>query len=104
MMPPRIDAIQKTVMQAREGLGIGLAALCAVADIDGNPDDATASNALRDRRAIVQQAFQQVDLLSLQARGFEAEIVNLLSRTDQLMNVTLPAALAAHQATKHTFR
>ncbi|MDR5734724.1 hypothetical protein QCE47_20650 [Caballeronia sp. LZ025] len=100
----RIDAIQKTVMQAREGLGIGLAALCAVAGIDGNPDDATASNALHDRRAIVQQAFQQVELLSLQARGFEAEIVNLLSRTDQLMNVTLPAALAARQATKHTSR
>ncbi|MDR5808546.1 hypothetical protein [Caballeronia sp. LZ019] len=100
----RIDALQKTVMQAREGLCIGLAALCAVADVDGEPNDATASNALYDRRAIVQQAFQQLELLALQARGFEAEIVNLLSRTDQLMNVTLPAALAARQTTKHTFR
>ncbi|WP_250454243.1 hypothetical protein [Caballeronia sp. ATUFL_M2_KS44] len=92
---PRMTALRGTIAHAHEGLGIALAALSAAADVDALPGGASEKGALHDRRGVVRQAFQQLELLSLQLDGFEAELFNLLSRVDQLMSVTLPAALAA---------
>ncbi|MFM0053115.1 hypothetical protein [Caballeronia grimmiae] len=77
----RIDVFQRAVSHTRGRLGVGLAAWCAVADADpgGHANHAkhakhtTAANGLFNRRAIVRRAFQQLELLALQAREFEAE-------------------------------
>jgi hypothetical protein len=91
---PRVRVLREEVDHARESLASGLAALSAVCDID-HGGNATAALALGERRSAVRQAFQQLELLSLQVNAFEADLVGLLSRADQLANITLPAALAA---------
>ncbi|WP_250469100.1 hypothetical protein [Caballeronia sp. GAFFF2] len=98
--PARVKSSRQHIAEAHDGLAIGLAALSAVADLPEPWDTASAARALLDRRAMVRQAFQQLELLSLQVDAFETDVVDLLSRADQLMNVTLPAALAARSQPK----
>ena len=50
---------------------------------------------LFDRRNIVGQAVQQIRMQPAQLRGLDERVTDLLSRADHLMNVVLPAALAA---------
>ncbi len=93
--PPRTEALAATIQRAEESLMITLAALGAVADVVQAPDEPALERALADRRDVVSQAVQQLALLPLQLRGVDEKTVDLLSRADHLMNVTLPAAMAA---------
>lgn len=74
---------------------IVLAALSAVADVVRAPDDAGVERMLHDRRNIVAQAVRQIGMQPAQLRALDERVTDLLSRADHLMNVVLPAALAA---------
>ncbi|WP_232466353.1 DUF475 domain-containing protein [Burkholderia ubonensis] len=60
------------------------------------PNDAGVEHALCDRRNIVGQAVQQIQMQPAQLLGLDERVTDLLSRADHLMNVVLPAVLAAH--------
>ncbi|KWE50351.1 hypothetical protein [Burkholderia sp. MSMB2157WGS] len=93
--PRRTEALAAEVRHAEENLVVVLAALSAVSDVVRAPDDAGVERALFDRRNIVGQAVQQIRMQPAQLRGLDERVTDLLSRADHLMNVVLPAALAA---------
>ncbi|WP_069706943.1 hypothetical protein [Burkholderia seminalis] len=93
--PRRTEALAAQVRQAEENLVVVLAALSAVSDVVRAPDDAGVERTLFDRRNIVGQAVQQIRMQPAQLRGLDERVTDLLSRADHLMNVVLPAALAA---------
>ena len=93
--PRRSAALGDEVARAEESLVIVLAALSAVADTTGTPDDVGLVRTLDDRRAIVGQALAQIRMQPMQLRGLDERVLDLLSRADHLMNVVLPAAAVA---------
>ncbi|WP_175921108.1 hypothetical protein [Burkholderia pyrrocinia] len=93
--PRRTEELAAKVRHAEENLVVVLAALSAVADVVRVPDDAGVERTLFDRRNIVGQAVQQIRMQPAQLRGLDERVTDLLSRADHLMNVVLPAALAA---------
>ncbi|MBN3790126.1 hypothetical protein [Burkholderia sp. Ac-20353] len=93
--PRRTEALAAKLRHAEEGLVVVLAALSAVADVVRVPDDTGLERTLFDRRQIVGQAVQQIRMQPVQLRGLEERVTDLLSRADHLMNVVLPAAMAA---------
>ncbi|MEN8516453.1 hypothetical protein [Burkholderia sp. RS02] len=93
--PRRTEELAAKVRHAEENLVVVLAALSAVADVVRVPDDAGVERTLFDRRNIVGQAVQQIRIQPAQLRGLDERVTDLLSRADHLMNVVLPAALAA---------
>ncbi|MGU7775004.1 hypothetical protein ACV229_33110 [Burkholderia sp. MR1-5-21] len=93
--PRRTEALAAKVRHAEERLVIALAALSAVADVVRVPDDTGLERTLFDRRQIVGQAVQQIRMQPAQLRGLDERVTDLLSRADHLMNVVLPAAVAA---------
>ncbi|KVU88629.1 hypothetical protein WK76_00570 [Burkholderia ubonensis] len=94
--PRRTEALAARVRHAEENLVVVLAALSAVSDIVRVPNDAGVEHALCDRRNIVGQAVQQIQMQPAQLLGLDERVTDLLSRADHLMNVVLPAVLAAH--------
>ncbi|AET95338.1 hypothetical protein BYI23_E001770 (plasmid) [Burkholderia sp. YI23] len=97
--PSRTVELLAKVDRAKVGLVVSLAALGAVGDVIQLPDEPAVEMALRDRRDIVRQAFQQIELLPSQLQRIDEKVVGLLSRADHLMNVTLPAAIAVRSQT-----
>ncbi|HDR8990046.1 TPA: hypothetical protein QDA93_002662 [Burkholderia vietnamiensis] len=93
--PRRTEELAAKVRHAEEHLVIVLAALSAVADVVRAPDDAGVERTLHDRRNIVAQAVRQIGMQPAQLRALDERVTDLLSRADHLMNVVLPAALAA---------
>ncbi|WP_175854475.1 hypothetical protein [Burkholderia anthina] len=93
--PRRTEELAAKVRHAEENLVVVLAALSAVSDVVRAPDDAGIERTLFDRRNIVGQAVQQIRMQPAQLRGLDERVTDLLSRADHLMNVVLPAALAA---------
>ncbi|WP_334000681.1 hypothetical protein [Burkholderia cepacia] len=93
--PRRTEELAAKVRHAEENLVVVLAALSAVSDVVRAPDDAGVERTLFDRRNIVGQAVQQIRMQPAQLRGLDERVTDLLSRADHLMNVVLPAALAA---------
>jgi hypothetical protein len=93
--PRRTEELAAKVRHAEEHLVIVLAALSAVADVVRAPDDAGVERTLHDRRNIVAQAVRQIGMQPVQLRALDERVTDLLSRADHLMNVVLPAALAA---------
>ncbi|KWI48647.1 hypothetical protein WT72_27915 [Burkholderia pseudomultivorans] len=93
--PRRTEALAAKLRHAEENLVVVLAALSAVSDVVRVPDDAGLERTLFDRRNIVGQALQQIRMQPAQLRGLDERVTDLLSRADHLMNVVLPAALAA---------
>ena len=93
--PRRSAALGDEVARAEESLVVVLAALSAVAETIRTPDDVGLARTLDDRRAIVGQALAQIRMQPVQLRGLDERVLDLLSRADHLMNVVLPAAVAA---------
>ncbi|WP_174923330.1 hypothetical protein, partial [Burkholderia paludis] len=93
--PRRTEELAAQVRHAEENLVVVLAALSAVADVVRAPDDAGVERTLFDRRNIVGQALQQIRMQPAQLRGLDERVTDLMSRADHLMNVVLPAMLAA---------
>lgn len=93
--PRRTEELAAKVRHAEENLVVVLAALSAVSDVVRTPDDTGVERTLFDRRNIVGQAVQQIRMQPAQLRGLDERVTDLLSRADHLMNVVLPAALAA---------
>lgn len=93
--PRRTEELAAKVRHAEENLVVVLAALSAVSDVVRAPDDAGVERTLFDRRNIVGQVVQQIRMQPAQLRGLDERVTDLLSRADHLMNVVLPAALAA---------
>ncbi|PCE21529.1 hypothetical protein [Burkholderia ubonensis] len=93
--PRRTEELAVKARHAEESLVVALAALSAVADVVRAPDDPGLERTLFDRRNIVGQAVQQIRMQPALLRGLDERVTDLLSRADHLMNVVLPAAVAA---------
>jgi hypothetical protein len=76
-------------------LGIKMVALSVAIDSSNHTPDASLYVACSNRRILCQQSVQQSQLVALQIKQLQQQLVDITSRVDQLVQITIPAFLNA---------
>lgn len=95
-MLPQCDEFIDKIEKAHLRVAISCAALSSVCEAVGDIQDTSLSMAVDNRRRILTQCVQQCDLTEQQLKQVKTLIVEQLSRTSQMLDVTIPAFETAH--------
>lgn len=95
-MLPQCDEFIDKVGKAHLRVAINAAALSSVSEAVGDIADTSLAMAVDNRRRTLTQCVQQCDLTEQQLQQVKTLIVEQISRTSQMLDVTIPAFESAH--------
>ena len=85
------EVAARNLEESARNLGLHLAALAVVSKLAGGALDATLSDALIQRRTLIQQAVRQAELSMLQMAQVRQQAADLVGQVSSFLTVTLPA-------------
>ena len=85
------EVAMRNLEESAQNLGLHLAALVVVSKLAGGALDATLSDALVQRRTLIQQAVRQAELSMLQMGQVRQQAADLIGQVSSFLTVTLPA-------------
>ena len=85
------DAATRKLEESAANLGLHAAALAVVSKLAGGAPDPTLSDALMQRRTLIQQAVRQAELSILQMGQVRQQAADLVAQVSSFLTVTLPA-------------
>lgn len=88
---PKADQLIKDAADIHEQLSHKMTTLRVVTDVCGKCPDITLEEAIDDRQKLLLQATMQAQIVMQQLNDIRRQIVDQLSRVEQMVNVTIPA-------------
>lgn len=85
------DAAMRELEASAQNLGLHAAVLAVVAKLAGEAMDAVLSDAITQRRRLIQQAVRQAELSILQMGQVRQQAAELIAQISSFLTVTLPA-------------
>ncbi|MDK6075457.1 hypothetical protein [Massilia varians] len=85
------DAAVRALEESARNLGLHAAVLAVVSKLAGGATDASLSDALVQRRTLIQQAVRQAELSILQMGQVRQQAAELVGQVSSFLTVTLPA-------------
>ena len=85
------DAATRKLEESAANLALHAAALAVVSKLVGGAPDPTLSDALMQRRTLIQQAVRQAELSILQMGQVRQQAADLVAQVSSFLTVTLPA-------------